>query len=515
NYDFRGTDAKIIDLQLKNGHFKLPLSKLSALSRDSNSPDSKSNTDSNLISKSNADSNLISNSNSNVDFSVFLKINVSTTFIGKFFQPEATLSFNQLPSDVITADGNQADVNPANVNQADSNLEKRSIHEYFENDAQGIRYINISSLVSLYLVESNLKENTVKNALKENLGESELKKAVLDIKLNGIRVSFKDQPIQLILFKNQELKKSKILIIAPHPDDAEIAAFGLYSSNQNSYIVTVTAGDAGTYQYDEIYSSRKSHFLKKGRLRTWNSISIPLLSGISPEQILNLGFFDGTLQKMFNVNPATVKALYTGISNINIFRKQNISPLGKSLKGNANWDSLVHNIEILLNKIQPDIIVAPYPAIDKHPDHKFSTIALFEAIKKAGIRSGYLYLYTNHFVLNEYYPYGKMGGVISLPPAFDHSLYFRSIYSHTLSPDRQKDKIMSLEAMNDLRPDTTWRFSQDAVKMAIASIRRDIFGQNISYYRRAVRNNELFFVIDINDIYNPTLLSCITGDSKP
>lgn len=430
NYHFNGTDAKVVDSYLKNGKLKLPFMNGSG-------------------------------------YSIFLKIDITTTLVGQFFQPEARLSANRL-----------------------------SIYEYFENGAKGIRYINITPLISSDMVEGTLKA------------------ATLDVKLSGRGVWFKDQPVQLIIFKNQETIKSKILIIAPHPDDAEIAAFGLYSSNRNSYIVTVTAGDAGTYQYDEIYSSRKNHFLKKGKIRTWNSIAVPLLVGIPPEQILNLGFFDGTLKTMFRTNPYNVKALYTGISNINIFRKQNISPLANNLEGESNWVSLVKNLETLLKRIQPDIIVTPYPALDRHPDHQFTSIALFEAIKRADIRRGSLYLYTNHFILNEYYPYGEMGGVISLPPAFKEPIYFKSIYSQPLSSDRQKDKIISLEAMNDLRPDTTWRFSEDIVKMAITSIRRDIFGQNVSYYRRAVRNNELFFVVDVKDIYDQKILNRITGGAS-
>lgn len=472
NYDFNGTNAKFIDLYLKDGQFKLPLFK-------------------------------------DTNYSVFLKIDISTTFMGQFFQPKIKL-----------------------------NVKKASIQEYFENGTNGCRYINLSPLISEAFFESDIKKNPAENysndkVMKEGLNNREYSAVTLpeehsrinsksnsiDVKMTGTRVKLKDQPIKLILFRNQEIKHSRILIIAPHPDDAEIAAFGLYSTHKNTYIVTVTAGDAGTYKYDEIYSNRKNHFLKKGKIRTWNSITVPLLVGISPEQVVNLGFFDGTLETMFKVNPSTVKALYTGISNINIFRQQNISSLSNILEGEANWDSLVNNLDNLLKKIKPDIIVTPYPALDKHPDHKYASIALFEAIKKADIKSGCLYLYTNHFVINEYYPYGKMGGVISLPPIFSlpsalgDRIYFRSIYSHLLSADRQKDKIISLEAMNDLRPDTTWRFSEDIIKMAFASIKRDILGQNVSYYRRAVRNNELFFVIDINDIYNKSILNRITGMS--
>ncbi|MBF0257316.1 MAG: PIG-L family deacetylase [Desulfamplus sp.] len=459
SYDFKGTDAQILNLYLKNQKFTLPIL--------NECPSTHKN--------SGSKTHNCSHQTRPLSYSAFLKIKINSTFMGKFFQPEVKLSANKL-----------------------------SISEYFETGSQGIRYINISALVGS-------------------------EKDGVEIILKGRRVRFKDQQIQLILFKNKDIAKSKILIIAPHPDDAEIAAFGIYSSNRNSYIVTVTAGDAGTYQYDEIYSNRKNHFLKKGKIRTWNSIAVPLLSGIPPEQILNLGFFDGTLKTMFEVNPSNVKALYTGITNIDIFRKQNISPLVNLLEGGTNWNGLVKNLELILKEIEPDIIVAPYPALDKHPDHKFSSIALFEAIKKAGIRSGSLYLYTNHFVLNEYYPYGNAGGVISPPPFFSQDtisppsfffqdnffpqdkIYFKSLYSHHLSDDRQKDKILSLEAMNDLRPDTTWRFSEDAIKMAVASIRRDIMGQNISYYRRAVRNNELFFVVDINDVYDRYILKCITG----
>ncbi|MBF0209904.1 MAG: PIG-L family deacetylase [Desulfamplus sp.] len=434
NYDFTKTDAQIFKLQLHDSKFKTPV-----LGKDS--------------------------------YSAFLKVKIESTFLGRFFEPEAQLI---------------------------SESEQNHIFEYFENSASGIRYINISPLISKF--------------------ESEYQ-----IEIKGKRAIFKDQTLELILFKNQDITRSKILIIAPHPDDAEIAAFGLYSSSnrfnnsQNIYIITITAGDAGTYQYDEIYSNKESHFIKKGKLRTWNSLTVPLLGGVPPENIINLGFFDGTLQKMFENNPNRVKALYTQISDINFFREQNTSELANTLEGEASWNSLVKNLMNLIIKIEPDIIVAPYPAIDKHPDHKFSSIALFDSIKMAAtrqssshdIRRGYLYLYTNHLVLNEYYPYGKMGSVISLPPAFDSAIYFKTIYSHYLSNDRQSEKILSLEAMNDLRLDTSWRFSIGAIKMAIASVKRDIMGKNVSYYRRAVRSNELFFVIPISDIYNQAVVDKI------
>jgi len=385
----------------------------------------------------------------------FLEVNINTTFFGYIFQPKIVL-----------------------------NNGKITLLQYFEYGAKGIRYINVSQLIS--------KDNP-------------------QIRLRGKNVSLNDQSVKLILFKNAKPNKPRILVVSPHPDDAEIAAYGLYSSNKDSYIVTITAGDAGGKKYDEIYQDNIKHYLKKGEVRVWNSITVPLLGGIIPEHALNLGYFDTTLNKMYLDKSAVIKSKYTHISDINFYKKRNVSKLITGLRGESTWNSLVKDIQYLLNKIKPNIIVAPYPAIDSHPDHKFSTIALFEAIKKIKLEEGYLYLYTNHHVLSEFYPYGEMGSLVSLPPNFGKPLYFRSIYSHFLPVDRQKDKIFALEAMNDLRLDTEWRTAYGIIKKAIKITISHILGLDASYYRRAVRNNELFFVVNIRDIYNNEVYEKLKG----
>lgn len=393
--------------------------------------------------------------NDNANKSAFLKVNVETTLMGKYLQPSIELISGKL-----------------------------SFIQYFEHGAKGTRYINISSLMA---------------------------KGEVEIALKGKYVSLNNDTVQLISFKNQDIKKLKILVLAPHPDDAEIAAYGLYSDNNQSYVITVTAGDAGKFKYNEVYKNKVQHYLKKGELRTWDSITVPLLGGISPEHILNLGFFDLSLNRMFNDKSKEIGGFYTDTLDINTFRKQNISRLSAGLSGNSSWSSLVENLTYLLEKTKPDIIVTPYPALDTHPDHKLTTVALFEAIKASGIRDGNLYLYSNHFVLNEYYPYGKEGGTISLPPNFGDKIYFDSIYSHPLFSDKQKDKLFALEAMHDLRLDTEWRFPKATIKLAWDQIRRDIKGWENSYFKRSVRSNELFFIVKIHNIYNDKILKRLKG----
>lgn len=417
-YDFNQSNANITNLDFNNGKVKL----------------AKSDT---------------------INRSAFLKVNVETTFMGKYLQPSIKLTAGKL-----------------------------SVIEYFERGAKGIRYINISSLMA---------------------------KEKIEIVLEGEDISVIGNTVQLISFKNHDIKKQKILVLSPHPDDAEIAAYGLYSDNNQSCVITVTAGDAGPFLYNEIYQDKIQHYLKKGELRTFDSITVPLLGGISAENILNLGFFDRSLMGMFNDKSKEVGGYYTDTIDINTYRKQNISKLSGALSGRSNWNSLVENFRYLLEKIKPDIIVTPYPALDMHPDHKLTTVALFEAIKASGTREGHLFLYTNHCLFNEYYPYGKEGGTVSLPPNFEDKIYFDSIYSHSLSSDKQKDKIFALEAMHDLRLDTEWRFPRYFIKLAEKQIETTVMGMNESYFKRSVRSNELFFVVKINNIYNKNILETLKG----
>ncbi|WP_117882572.1 PIG-L deacetylase family protein [Aureibaculum luteum] len=388
------------------------------------------------------------------DVTAFLKVEVTTNFFSKLFKSSIRLVSEDL-----------------------------SVINDFEKGAKNTRYINISKLIN------------------SNSGE-------IDFFYNNIAII--DPTVELIIFKNSTIQNKRTLIIAPHPDDAEIAAYGLYAKNSNSFVVTITAGEAGDFTYDEVYKDTIKHYLKKGQLRTLNSITVPLLGGIPYQNIVNLGFFDTTLEAMYKNDTLAVKSKYCKSDDINTFRKQNISNLKNGLKGIANWNSLIDNLCYLLDTIKPEIIVSPYPLLDTHNDHKFSTIALIEALKKSNIKDGQLLLYTNHYPLSDLYPYGETGHAITLPPNFNKNLYFKSIYSNPLSNELQQDKIFALEDMNDLRLDTEWRSPKGAIKIALKTIKRKYLGPQIDYFRKSVRSNELFFVMPISDIYDKEKLKIIT-----
>lgn len=305
-----------------------------------------------------------------------------------------------------------------------------------------------------------------------------------------------DQTVRLLCFRNNIDVAKRILVMAPHPDDAEIAAFGFYASHPNVWIATVTAGDAGKNTYDEVYSQRPLQAVKKGELRVWNSMTVPQLGKVPPHRAINLGYYDHTLAKMYS-SDHEVQPQYAKLPTSDFFRRFNVSRLLADRPFTPSWQGLVGDLKTLITKVKPDLILSPFPKIDSHPDHKYTTLALLEALEHLDERSASLLLYTNHCVTSDYAPLGPMYSTVSLPPAFDGQLGFDRIYSWPLTRAQQQDKYFALEAMNDLRQDTEWLHFWGLLKQLGKQGRDAITAKNFSYFRRAVRKDEIFFVFDL------------------
>jgi hypothetical protein len=154
--------------------------------------------------------------------------------------------------------------------------------------------------------------------------------------------------------------------------------------------------------------------------------------------------------------------------------------------------------------------VAPYPRLDAHPDHKMSTAALVEALKKLNWQHGSLLLYTNHLCSSDRYPFGDAGDLVSLPPGV-RELFFDGIVSNPLDHEKQARKHMALDAMIDLRGNIetdSLRSVANALKQALKSTLTD---GHTSYFRQAVRANELFFEVRVSRLYEPGVTEKILG----
>jgi hypothetical protein len=199
---------------------------------------------------------------------------------------------------------------------------------------------------------------------------------------------------------------------------------------------------------------------------------------------------------MHDSDKLIVKSRFIGIQDINIFRSKNLSTILDSVKATATWHSLVNDLKVIILKKQPTILITPSPLIDFHNDHKFTTIALLQAMHELNYTKAELWMYTNHYAKPDYYPIGKWGSAISLPPYFHNKpMYFQKIYSHSLSKEDQIDKLYALDAMNDLRLNAEWHSTSGLYKVLKDKITDKFYNEEFDYFRRSVRSNELFFVI--------------------
>lgn len=367
------------------------------------------------------------------------------------------------------------------------------IRQYFEKTGGGIRYLNLSPLLKAI----------------PPLAKAE------KLVFRGHHLSWDQGISELYLFQNPEIKKARILILAPHPDDAEIATFGLYH-DQDAYVITVTAGEGGKTKYKRFFKDPKKHAMFQGKVRTWDSLVIPFWGGVPPQRCFNLGYFDGTLKAMSQNPDQKVSSRGAGTSDLNTFRRYNLSDLlPKETVAEPTWNNLVSDLEHLLNEINPSIIVTPNPVTDGHPDHQFTTIALLEALQRTPAVKGSLYLYTVDCAYSARWPFGTAKSIVSLPPFFSKLPFFEKIYSLHLSLDAYTQKFFAIDDMHDIRPTYFLNVQQSTEPFPTALQSLYLRWKGALAMRKYLRQDELFFVTPVekaSHLHELSLKNLAPGD---
>ncbi len=336
---------------------------------------------------------------------------------------------------------------------------------YLDPQAKGLRWLNLS-------------------ALKPQLSVG----ASVEIQAHGVAIEA--GAASLRVFANRLDLSKRILIVAPHPDDAEIASFGLYSG-RNASIVTVTSGNAGDANYADDFPDPAEQYLFKGYIRAVDSVTVPWQGGIPPERCLNLGYFDARLKTMHGKPNETIPELYGPNTDVAPYRRANVSRLLAKSSGPNRWSNVVDDLLEILKKVKPEIVVMPYPQLDTHADHQYATVALVKALERYKESPTFL-LYTNHAFRN-LYPFGPAGTGMSLPPFSEIALPVESVFSHTMSKELQRRKLYALESMHDLRLSPT---EQNGCLPPGTPPKRPDYPRISAgdYFRRGPRAEEVFFV---------------------
>ncbi|NBF05772.1 PIG-L family deacetylase [Pseudomonas sp. Fl5BN2] len=339
--------------------------------------------------------------------------------------------------------------------------------QVFERGVNGLRYLNLSGLAG-------------------PLASGELQ-------LRGRFCRIQIQP-QLMVWRDPDYRRQRVMVIAPHADDAELAAFGLYSQADEAWIVTLTAGEIEAEHYQAMGLNPAEAARVKGRLRAWDSITVPRWAGVPESHCVQLGYFCLQLPAMQAAPEQPMASREAQLSDIRLFRQFNPFPLPADLDGQPTWNNLLADLRALLLKARPEVIVLPHPTLDPHPDHICAQAALMQALEGLEWQPTSILGYANHLHDNDRWPMGDSGAGIALPPVFDSGTVLRP-WCLALSQVEQYDKAMALGMMHDLQPKMPFkRRLRRSIQQLMALRKPSALGEN-EFFRKAVRRHELFWLL--------------------
>jgi LmbE family N-acetylglucosaminyl deacetylase len=295
-------------------------------------------------------------------------------------------------------------------------------------------------------------------------------------------------------FRQPDYRQQRVMVIAPHADDAELAAFSLYSQAAESWIVTLTAGEIEAEYYQQMGLPKAQAAQLKGRLRAWDSIAVPRWAGVPEAQCVQLGYFCMQLAAMQAAPDQAQASREAQLSDTRLFRQFNAFALPGDVDGAPTWHNLIADLRALLLKARPQVIVLPTPLLDPHADHICAHAAILEALEGLAWQPDTLLGYANHLHDNDRWPMGDSGAGVALPPRFDTADELVPC-SFTLALSQQQDKAMALGMMHDLQPRAPFkRRVRRWLQQVLAGRSPSPYGEN-EFFRKAVRRHELLWVL--------------------
>ena len=313
------------------------------------------------------------------------------------------------------------------------------------------------------------------------------------LELRGRFCRIKGQPT-LWRFRQPDYRQQRVMVIAPHADDAELAAFSLYSQATESWIVTLTAGEIEAEHYQHMGLPKAEAARLKGRLRAWDSVAVPRWAGVPEAQCVQLGYFCMQLQAMQVAPDQPQASREADLADTRLFRQFNGFALPGDADGAPTWHNLIADLRALLLKARPQVIVLPTPLLDPHADHICAHAAVLEALQGLAWQPDTLLGYANHLHDNDRWPMGDSGAGVALPPRFDGAVELVPC-SFALALSQQQDKAMALGMMHDLQPPAPFkRRVRRWLQQLLAGRSPSPYGEN-EFFRKAVRRHELLWVL--------------------
>ena len=181
-------------------------------------------------------------------------------------------------------------------------------------------------------------------------------------------------------------RETRLLVIAPHPDDETLGAAGLIqrvrTAGGSVRVVVMTSGDAlreGVELVDRTTSPTALEFRRYGRLRELESERAMALLGLRPEHVTFLGFPDDGLCQLASRYLRSRSALESPYTH----RME--PPASERFVRGVTYRGVDVRRELagLVRDFQPTVVVLP-DSRDEHPDHCAAHIFGEEAVELVG-----------------------------------------------------------------------------------------------------------------------------------
>ncbi len=297
----------------------------------------------------------------------------------------------------------------------------------------------------------------------------------------------------LYVLRNPDYAEKRMMIVAPHADDAELAAFGLYRRAASVAIVTLTLGETEAGSYRRLGLDAAAAARLKGRLRTWDSLAVPLWGGVPQSRCVQLGYHCMQLSAMLADPGSPFPSRESGDADVREARRHNPLSLPADADGLPCGGNLVADLAALLDHFRPQVVVTPHPQLDPHVDHVAATRALELAMQQSAWQPEVALLYANHLHDNDRWPMGPAGNGTALPPALT-ALPADGLWSPLLSSAAQLDKAMALAMQHDLQGGLRCKLRlRRQIQRALAGRSWPATGDN-EFFRKSVRRHEVFWV---------------------
>ena len=347
--------------------------------------------------------------------------------------------------------------------------DSQSDRQTFERGVDGVRFLNLTGLAA------PLQAGT--------------------LRVRGRHCRLLGEP-RLWITPSVELQRRRVMVIAPHADDAELAAYGLYSQSDETWVVTLTAGEIEAEHYQQMGLGKAEAARLKGRLRAWDSIAVPRWAGVPEARCLQLGYFCLQLPAMQAAPDVPAASREAEMADIRPFRQFNPFTLPGDSDGAPTWHNLLADLRALLTLARPEVLVMPHPQLDPHPDHICAQAAVLEAMQGLEWQPQTLLCYANHLHDNDRWPMGDSGDGVALPPQMTADQAWAPC-ALVLDLPTQRDKAMALGMMHDLQPPAPFkRRLRRLLQRWLAGRRPSPYGEN-EFFRKAVRRHELFWRRDL------------------